>query len=93
MEVEWRVAMRPGRRRKLEPGSEEAPDGHSGTGEAVPLCYQPSIEAHIAWLKQELDDLLRSVPGIGTFSVIRRWSFNHCLIMGPFCVFPAMITP
>ena len=24
MEVEWRVAMRPGRRRKLEPGSEEA---------------------------------------------------------------------
>ena len=65
MEVEWRAAMRPGRRRKLEPGSEEAPDGHSGTGEAVPLCYQPSIEAHIAWLKQELDDLLRSVPGIG----------------------------
>ena len=27
------------------------------------------------------------------FSVIRRWSFNHCLIMGPFCVFPAIITP
>ena len=24
LEVEWRVAMRPGRRRKLEPGSEEA---------------------------------------------------------------------
>ena len=24
MEVEWRVVMRPGRRRKLEPGSEEA---------------------------------------------------------------------
>ena len=24
LEVEWRVSMRPGRRRKLEPGSEEA---------------------------------------------------------------------
>ena len=29
------------------------------------MAVRPSIEAHIAWLKQELDDLLRSVPGIG----------------------------
>ena len=28
-------------------------------------AVQPRIKAHIAWLEQELDDLLRTVPGVG----------------------------
>ncbi len=28
-------------------------------------AVRPRIEAHIAWLEQELDDLLRTVPGVG----------------------------
>ena len=29
------------------------------------VAVRPRIEAHIAWLEGELDDLLRSVPGVG----------------------------
>ena len=46
MEVEWRVAMRPGRRQRLEPGSEEA------LGEKAKASVRAKVERPFLRLKR-----------------------------------------
>ena len=46
LEVEWRVAMRPGRRRQLEPGSEEAVE------ERRKASIRAKVEHPFLWVKR-----------------------------------------
>ena len=46
MEVEWQVAMRPGRRRKLEPGSHEA------AAEKRKASVRAKVEHPFLWVKR-----------------------------------------
>ena len=59
LDVEWRVAMRPSRRRQLEPGSEAAVE------ERRKASIRAKVEHPFLWVKRRFGLRQGSIPGIG----------------------------